>query len=69
MGTIDRVRLIHPDQSVSVRDYSFSQICEMTIVLSEEARNVFWQGKESVITEQDSHFAKAGTSLKYMGPA
>lgn len=67
MSTIDRVRLIHPDQSVSVRDYAFSQICEMCAVLTKEQSKIFWAGQESVITERDSHFAKAGTSLKYMG--
>lgn len=67
MCTIDRVRLIHPDGSVSVRDYTFSQICEMTAILTKEQDFTFWKGEESVITKADSHFAKAGTSLKYMG--
>lgn len=67
MSTIDRVRLIHPDQSVSVRDYAFSQICEMTAVLTKEQKKVFWDGRDSVITEVDSNFAEAGTSLKYIG--
>jgi hypothetical protein len=67
MSTIDRVRIINPDQSVSVRDFAFSQICEMTAVLTKEQSKVFWDGKESVTTTADSHFAKAGSNLKYMG--
>jgi len=67
MCTIERVRLIYPDGEVSVRDYAFSQICEMAEALSKDQRKIFYSGKESVITERDSYFAEAGTSLKYMG--
>lgn len=67
MCTIERVRMIHPNGEISVCDYTFSQICEMTAVLSKDQRKIFYSGKESVITERDSHFAEAGTSLKYMG--
>lgn len=67
MCTIERVRLILPNGEVAVRDYAFSQICELTEALSKDQRKIFYSGKESVITERDSHFAAAGTSLKYMG--
>lgn len=62
----DRVRIIHPNGEISVRDYAFSQHCEMTAVLSKEDRDRYYS-KESVTTTADSHFAKAGSNLKWMG--
>ena len=64
--TVERIRIIHPDGRISVRDYAFSQVCEMTSVLTREDRRRF-DNKESVITPTDSHFAKAGSDLKLVG--
>lgn len=63
---VDRVRIIHPNGEVSVRDYSFSQHCELTAVLSQEDQDRYY-AKQSVVTPTDSHFAKAGSDLKWMG--
>lgn len=65
----DRIRIIHPNKEVTVRDYAFSQVCELTAPLSDEQRAVFYRGLESVILPEDTHFALAGSSLKLMAGA
>lgn len=67
MSTVECVRFIYPDGEVSVRYFSFSQVCEMASALSEDQRRIFYRGETSVITERDSYYAEAGTSLKYVG--
>ena len=55
-----RIRFIHPDQTISVRDLAFSQTVELTKPLTRAGRDLFWDGRVSVILPD-------GTSIKFVG--
>ena len=59
----DRIRIIRLDGSVCVRDYAFSQVCEMLAGLSRENYKVFMEGNEVVIPS-DTIFARVGEKAK-----
>lgn len=42
---ITRVRIITPDKRISVRDKTWSQLCEMLKDLSQEDQRLFWDKK------------------------
>lgn len=67
MGAIERVRIILPSGEVLVNDYAFSQIVELTQVLSKEQEDAFWKRTSSVVTPEDSHFLPAGSDIWYVG--
>lgn len=60
-----RVRRILPDGSVDVRDYEFSQLVEMFTGVSREDFRKFYS--EEIVLPETTHFAEAGTSVKYLG--
>lgn len=61
----DRVRIIHPNGDITVRDYAFSQFCEMTREMTRDQMRAFLKGESHVLAE-DTHFARAGSDLKYV---
>jgi hypothetical protein len=59
----DRIRIIRNDGDVTVKDYAFSQVCEMFQGNSREEIKQFDRGIGIVIAK-DSIFASAGEKAK-----
>jgi hypothetical protein len=53
---ITRIRIIHADKRISVRDLAFSQICELLKDISRDEREAFWAKTETALPSGDSIF-------------
>jgi len=43
------IRIIRQDGNISLSDYTFSQVVKLLSGVSEDDRNKFWDGQESIV--------------------